>query len=139
MTSQRRINAELLGAELVFTTSRSGGPGGQNVNKVNSKVTLHFDLANSSVLTSEEKSTISDKLSAKITREGILILTAQEKRSQLENKEAVIHKFDKLMARAFEKRKARKATKPSKSSVQERINKKKVLAEKKKWRRRPDH
>lgn len=138
MTAQRRINAELLGAELVFTTSRSGGPGGQNVNKVNSKVTLQFDVANSKALTPEEKSTISDKLSAKMSRDGILILTAQEKRSQLENKETVILKFDKLMARAFEKRKARKATKPSKSSVQQRIKKKKSLSEKKKWRRRPD-
>jgi ribosome-associated protein len=138
MTSQRRITAEMLSPELVFTTSRSGGPGGQNVNKVNSKVTLQFDVANSTVLTPEEKTTISEKLSSKINREGILILTAQEKRSQLENKETVISKFDRLIEKAFERRKARKATKPTKSSVQERIKKKKVASEKKKWRRKPD-
>ena len=138
MTSQRKITADLLAAELVFTTSRSGGPGGQNVNKVNSKVTLQFDIANSVALTPEEKSTIFQKLSSKINRDGILLLTAQENRSQLENKETVIVKFNRLMAKAFERKKARKATKPSKSSVQERIKKKKVVSEKKKWRRRPD-
>ena len=138
MTSQRKITAELLASELVFTTSRSGGPGGQNVNKVNSKVTLQFDVANSLVLTPEEKSTISEKLSGKINRAGILILTAQENRSQFENKETVVLKFDRLMEKAFQKRKIRKATKPSKGSVQDRIKKKKVLSEKKKWRRKPD-
>ena len=138
MPSQRKITAALLAAELVFTTSRSGGPGGQNVNKVNSKVTLQFDIANSVALTPEEKSTIFSKVSSKINRDGVLLLTAQENRSQLENKETVILKFDRLMAKAFERRKARKATKPSKSSVQQRIKKKKVVSEKKKWRRRPD-
>lgn len=138
MRSHRKITAELLAGELVFTASRSGGAGGQNVNKVNSKVALQFDVANSLALTPEEKSTISEKLSSKINREGILVLTAQENRSQLQNKEAVILKFNRLMAKAFEKRKARRATKPSKSSVQERIKKKKVVSEKKKWRRRPD-
>lgn len=138
MTSHRKITAELLAGELVFTASRSGGAGGQNVNKVNSKVTLQFDVANSPALTPEEKSTIFEKLSSRINRDGILFLTAQENRSQLENKETVILKFDRLMAKVFQRRKARKATKPSKSSVQERIKKKKVVSEKKKWRRRPD-
>lgn len=134
----RKITASLLRNELVFTTSRSGGPGGQNVNKVNSRVTLQFDVQGSQILTSEEKSTLLQKLSSRITREGLLIVNAQETRSQLQNKEAVVGKFDHIMAKAFEKKKARKATKPSKSAKQERIKKKKVVSEKKKWRRKPE-
>jgi len=126
-----------LGKELNFSVSRSSGPGGQNVNKVNSKVTLKFDIANSLVLTPEEKETIIRKLATKLTTERVLILSAQESRSQLENKEAVILKFEKLLTKAFEKRKARKATKPSKGAVQKRITKKKHHSEKKKWRQKP--
>lgn len=124
--------------ELVFSTSRSSGPGGQNVNKVNTKVTLKFDVAGSAVLSDEEKQIIAEKLATRITTEGILVLVSQDKRSQLENKEAVKQKFAKLIAKAFEKKKARKATKPSKSSVKKRIDTKKRHAEKKKWRRGTD-
>src|SRR5687768_5112821 len=138
MQGQRKITAELLGSELVFTTSRSSGPGGQNVNKVNSKVTLSFDVAGSKVLAVEEKEIIAKKLATRMTNDGVLVLTAQDKRSQLQNKESVILKLEKLLAKAFEKKKARKATKPSKGSVQERIKQKKQHGEKKKWRQRPD-
>lgn len=124
--------------ELLFTASRSGGPGGQNVNKVNSKVNLQFHVRNSTVLTDEEKTMIQEKLSSKINRDGFLVLTAQESRSQADNKITVIAKFDKLLNKAFERKKARKATKPTKSAVMERIKKKKVLSEKKKWRRPPE-
>jgi ribosome-associated protein len=137
MTLHRKISADLLGKELVFTTSRSSGPGGQNVNKVNSKVTLQFDVAGSEILTQEEKDTISGKLSSRMTREGILMLTAQDKRSQLQNKESVILKLEKLLTKAFERKKVRRATKPSKGSVQNRIKKKKQISEKKKWRQKP--
>lgn len=138
MGSQRKITAALLGGELLFTSSRSGGPGGQNVNKVNSKVTLQFDVAGSQALTEEEKNTIAKKLSGKINREGILTVSAQESRSQLDNKQTAIDKFEAMVSKAFEKKKARKATKPGKGAIQERIKKKKVVSEKKKWRRRPD-
>lgn len=127
-----------LNQELVFSTSRSSGPGGQNVNKVNTKVTLRFDVAGSAVLTDEEKQIISAKLATRITTEGILVLVSQDKRSQLDNKAAVREKFAKLITKAFEKKKARKATKPSKASVKERIETKKRHAEKKKWRRGTD-
>lgn len=137
MVAQRKITTGLLLNELVFTTSRSSGPGGQNVNKVNSKVTLQFDVMNSAVLTAEEKQIIGEKLKSRVTGEGVLILSAQDKRSQLQNKEEVLLKFDKLLAKAFEKRKARKATRPSKSAVQNRLNKKKAHSEKKKFRRNP--
>jgi ribosome-associated protein len=131
-----KITAALLAGELVFTTSRSSGPGGQNVNKVNSKVTLHFDVNKSGSLTPEEKRTIAQKLSSRMTGEGVLMLTSQDKRSQIQNKEAVIEKLEKLLAKAFEKKKVRRATKPSKGSVQDRIRKKKEHSEKKKWRRK---
>ena len=137
MNGQRPITASLLGSELVFSTSRSSGPGGQNVNKVNTKVTVKFDVTNSAILTPEEKETISKKLSSRITNDGILILSSQDKRSQLQNKEEVIAKLEKLLSKAFEKKKARKATKPSKTSVQKRIKSKKENSEKKKWRQKP--
>ena len=120
--------------ELDFSASRSSGPGGQNVNKVNSKITLRFDVGGSSVLTEEEKERIKEKLSNRISNEGVLILSAESKRTQLQNKEAAIQKFNKLMGNAFSRRKARKATKPTKASVQKRLNKKKMHSEKKKMR-----
>jgi len=88
-------------------------------------------------LSPAEKDIISKKLASRLTKEGILVLSAQENRSQLQNKEAVIVKLEKILKKAFEKKKVRKATKPSKGSIQERINKKKQLSEKKKWRQKP--
>ena len=137
MAAHRKITADLLGTELQFTTSRSSGPGGQNVNKVNSKVTLQLDVRNSQVLSPDEKNTITEKLSPRMTREGVLMLSAQDKRSQLQNKEAVILKLERLLAKAFEKKKPRKATKPSKGAIQARIKKKKQHSVKKQWRQKP--
>lgn len=133
----RKVTAALLSSELVFTMSRSSGPGGQNVNKVNTKVTLKFDVVKSQLLTQEEKFIISGKLASRLTTEGVLILTSQDKRSQLQNREAVIEKLDSVLSKAFAKKKVRKATKPSKGAVQNRIQKKKHLSEKKKWRQKP--
>lgn len=137
MSSSRQVTAQLLSSELDFLTSRSSGPGGQNVNKVNSKVALRFDVGRSSILSQEEKDLLLKKHASRITADGVLVVTAQDKRSQLQNKETVIVKFDKLLAKAFEKKKPRKATKPTKGSVQDRIKKKKQHAEKKKWRQKP--
>ncbi len=122
--------------ELTFTSSRSSGPGGQNVNKVNSKVTLQWNVSQSNILTIEEKEIIHHKLIAHITKEGILQLTSQEARSQLQNKEAVVQKLERLLVKAFAKKKVRKATKPSKAAKQKRILQKKLHGEKKKWRQK---
>lgn len=136
--NSRLINTSLLYPELDFTASRSGGPGGQNVNKVNSKISVRFDVPHSEILTQEEKDILMQRLSSFLTKEGILQISSQESRSQLENKEAVVAKLDALLAKAFEKRKIRKKTKPSKIAVQKRIQSKKHLSEKKKWRQKPD-
>ncbi len=122
--------------ELSFSVSRSSGPGGQNVNKVNSKVTLKIDVAKSQVLTAEEKEVVLKKLATKLTTEGVLVLTAQENRSQLENKQSVILKFDRLLAKAIQIKKARRPTKPSKGAIQKRIESKKQHSEKKQWRQK---
>jgi ribosome-associated protein len=131
------MNSMMFEAEIYFTNSRSSGPGGQNVNKVNSKVTGKLDLLNSTVFTPEQKEILLKKLQSKITTDGALILSSQDKRSQLDNKKAVVDKFRRLISKALEKKKIRKATKPSKSSLEKRINKKKKIGEKKKWRQKP--
>jgi len=123
--------------ELEFTTSRSSGPGGQNVNKVNSKVTLKWDISQSSI-TDDQKELILRKFHTRLTKDGILILTSQDKRSQLQNKEAVILKLNQLLIKAFTQKKVRKATKPGKSAKQLRLQEKKQHGEKKKWRQRPE-
>lgn len=130
------ITASQISQELEFSASRSGGPGGQNVNKVNSKVMLRWNIKNSNFISDEQKELLQKKLASYITTEGDLMLTSQESRSQLDNKENVIAKLDSLLKKAFTKPKARKATKPSKSSKLKRVDTKKRHAEKKQWRRK---
>ena len=122
--------------ELIFTTSRSSGPGGQNVNKVNSKVTLKFDVVHSSILTAEQKELILKKISARLTKDGVLLIIAQDNRSQLQNKEAAVQKLDRLLTKIFTPKKQRKTTKPSKAAKQARIKDKKQRSEKKQWRQK---
>lgn len=129
--------ASLLMRELEFTTSRSSGPGGQNVNKVNTRVTLRFDVVHSDLLSADQKEIIAKKLAAKISTEGMFMISSQETRSQLHNKELVIASFDQLLTKAFTVKKKRKPTKPSKSAVESRIKGKKQASEKKKWRQKP--
>ncbi len=128
--------AQLLLPELVFTTSRSSGPGGQNVNKVNTKVTLKFDVRQSVALRPEQKELILKKIGSRLTKEGVLLITAQDKRSQLQNKEEVLQKLDQLFIKIFTPKKQRKATKPSKAAKHARIKDKKQRSEKKQWRQK---
>jgi ribosome-associated protein len=123
--------------ELEFTTSRSSGPGGQNVNKVNSKVTLKWDILTSAI-GDEQKEVILKKLHTRLTKENILVLTSQDARSQLQNKETVLLKLEQLLIKAFTVKKARKATKPGKAAKQTRLQNKKQHGEKKKWRQKPE-
>ena len=124
--------------ELTFSASRSSGPGGQHVNKVNTKVELRFDVMNSSLLTSEEKELLQEKLSNRINQEGELVLVYQRSRSQVKNKEKVIEKFYELLTNAFTPKKKRKATKPSLAMKEKRLEEKRAQAEKKDRRKKID-
>jgi len=124
--------------ELQYQFARSGGAGGQNVNKVATKAELRFNVRQSAVLTDEERAILEEKLASKLTTEGELVLTHQTERTQLANKEKVTKKFYRLIEKAFEKPKPRKATKPSKSAVDERIATKKHKGSVKEKRRKVD-
>lgn len=135
MNIQQKINHHIFNQEFEFQASRSSGPGGQNVNKVNTKITLRFNVPNSSLLEAEEKSVLMEKLKNKLDNDGNLIIHCQEKRSQIQNKEITIRKFYDLLLKTFQKKKIRKATKPGKGAVEERLREKKRISERKKNRK----
>ena len=125
-------------AELQFKAVRSSGAGGQNVNKVASKVVLFFDLKNSLALSEEEKVRLETKLASRLTSDLVLILNCDEDRSQLKNKAIVTKRFLDILTVGLHIPKIRKATKIPKSAIRKRIKYKKNLSEIKKSRRKPD-
>jgi ribosome-associated protein len=124
-----------LSSEFIFKTTRSSGPGGQNVNKVSSKVELYFNINTSPLLNEWQKTMLWEKQANKISQEGILKIVCQIDRSQLRNKELAVEKFYNLLKKSFHVDKKRKATKPTKSAVNERIKEKKVRGKIKEDRR----
>lgn len=132
-----KITSDDILSELEFNFSKSSGPGGQHVNKVNTKVGLRFDIFGSKILNEEQKELLLEKLSNKLTKDGVLVLSSQEARSQLLNKELVIEKLDKLLQLAFTVKKKRRPTKPTKASNRKRLDSKKHHAQKKANRQKP--
>lgn len=132
------MDKEKIISELNFKAVRSSGAGGQNVNKVSSKVVLTFDLINSASLSEEEKELSQKKLKSKLTLEGILILNCDDDRSQLKNKAIVTKRFFEIIEKSLIVPKPRKATKIPRSVIEKRLKDKSSNSEVKQNRKKPD-
>ena len=126
-------------SEINYKAVRSSGAGGQNVNKVSSKVVLTFHVENSQGLRDEEKELLKVNLSSRLTTDFGLILNCDEDRSQLRNKEIVTKRFLEVIKKGLEVPKIRRATKIPKSAIRKRIKNKKSVSQIKQNRRKPDH
>lgn len=131
------MNTSVIISELSFKASRSSGPGGQHVNKVSSRIELSFNITASEGLTNEEKLVLSQKLSTRINKLGVLQLQCGESRSQHKNKELVIKRFLNILKTNLHIPKKRKPTKPSKGAIKKRLENKQKQALKKANRRKP--
>jgi len=120
--------------ELTFATSRSGGPGGQNVNKLETRVTLRFDLAGSPSLSDEQKARLRERLATRITRAGVLHVTAQKHRTQGANREAAQERFAELLREALREETPRKKTRIPRSVSRRRVDEKKRRGQRKQER-----
>ncbi len=132
------MNKDSLLKELVFKAVKSSGAGGQHVNKVSSKVVLRFDLINSNSFSEIERERLRKNLSNWLTKEGVLLLSSEESRSQHSNKERVIQQFFNLIEKALIVPKKRKSTTVSKVQKQKRLDQKQQQSEKKNSRKKPD-
>lgn len=131
------MDSDKIISELNFKAVRSSGSGGQNVNKVSSKVVLNFDLNASQALSEDEKLLLQENISARLTSENILILNCDEDRSQLKNKEIVTRRFLEIIKKGLYVPKVRKATKVPKAVIKKRIKDKKNVSDLKQSRRKP--
>ena len=132
------MNKEIILSELTFKAVRSSGAGGQNVNKVSSKVVLTFDLMNSKALSDDDKLLIKSKLQSRLTQDDILILNCDEDRSQLKNKEIVVKRFLSIIKTSLQIPKERKPTKIPRSVIEKRLKSKATNSEIKKNRKKPN-
>lgn len=120
--------------ELSFQTSRSGGPGGQNVNKLETRVTLRFDVAGSPSLSEEQRRRLRERLATRITRAGVLHITSQKHRTQGGNRETAVARFAELVADALQEETPRKPTRVSKAAQRRRLEEKRRRGERKRQR-----
>ena len=125
--------------EIVITASRSSGPGGQNVNKVNTRVTLHFPVRSSKYLTNSQKVRIASCLKSRITKDGVLYLHAQGTRSQAANRILLIDRFVALIREALKRSKPRKKTRVPRIKVEQRLKQKNERSQLKKVRKQPSY
>ena len=129
---------EQLLSEVTFSASRGSGPGGQNVNKVSTKVELRFRLFDSEILTQTQKQRLASKLKNRLTTNGEMLLFSETERSQWRNRKAVEQKFLELVEKALTPAKRRIKTKPTAASKRKRIENKKKHARKKQLRKPPE-
>jgi ribosome-associated protein len=137
VSADLRVNDDLFipGAELEWTAVRSGGPGGQNVNKVSTKVELRFDVSGSTVLSVAVRARLVARARGRLDSSGRIVITADDTRSQSRNLELARERLAALIASAIPAPKARKKTKPSRASKARRVNEKRQTGEKKRTRR----
>ncbi|MBU1261201.1 MAG: aminoacyl-tRNA hydrolase [Planctomycetes bacterium] len=122
--------------EVIFKASRSSGPGGQNVNKLNTKISAEVDIANCSFLKVEQKTIVLRKLAARLTKDNRLIVESQKFRSQKANRDSAVEKLERIIENALKKPKKRRLTKPTKTSVEKRLKSKKLKSLLKQQRRK---
>lgn len=139
MTHLSQFKKDKLSEEVRFQFSRSSGPGGQKVNKTESKAELYWSVHDTQVFKDEAVTRIEHKLSNRINKEGELVIHSDQFRSRERNKEACLQLFFDILAQALHVPKKRKKTKPSRSSVEKRIKEKKQHADKKKTRQKPNY
>lgn len=130
------MNKTDLQKETSYKASRSGGKGGQNINKVASKVELLFSVSNSALFSDEEKKLLNDKLHTRFNKDGLIQIICDEERSQYLNREKALERLIVLLTKALHKPKARKATKVSKAEKTARLEKKRINADKKQSRKK---
>lgn len=140
MTDDLHVDPSLTipGDELIIRASRSGGPGGQHVNTTSSRIELRWDVRASRATDASQRSRLLERLSSRLTADGVLVLHASEHRSQHRNRDAAVERLRRLVAEALVEPEERRATRPSRAARRRRLDAKRVRGRTKELRRRPE-